>query len=325
MAESQLTLFPEDGQQKPAAKRCRKCGRTFPYTAEFFATRKATRFGLRARCLKCIRHETNWRGVDWRRALRLEVLTHYSGGSTPSCACCGVDIFEWLALDHLQGSSQEDCRKYGSPDHYFSRLKREGYPPHFQVACHNCNTCRSILGYCVHNPETKPEGLYRRKGGPKSVAITPVTEPAPFPVATCRVCKRVFPLTAKHFHKHASAATGFRGDCKECNHLAALESARARRRRFKEQVLAHYCQDNPRCECCGVTTFEFLTVDHLAGGGAEHRRREGFGDLCGWLVKNGMPGGYRILCFNCNLASGFYGSCPCRHHTPRITSGIEDK
>ena len=70
------------------------------------------------------------------------------------------------------------------------------------------------------------------------------------------------------------------------------------------------------CVCCGESYYEFLAVDHIEGGGNSHRKSLSktnsvhYGDLYNWLIKNNFPKGFQILCHNCNLAKGFYGSCP---------------
>lgn len=64
-----------------------------------------------------------------------------------------------------------------------------------------------------------------------------------------------------------------------------------------------------KCECCGDSTLEFLTIDHVAGvkpsGVPEWGR-----DLYMWLVRNDYPDGFRALCHNCNFAYGVHGICP---------------
>jgi hypothetical protein len=83
---------------------------------------------------------------------------------------------------------------------------------------------------------------------------------------------------------------------------------RAFHRRRRETVIAHY---GGRCACCGETEFEFLAIDHTNGGGEQHRAEVGQGsNMIGWLIDNGFPDGFRVLCHNCNQALGYYGRCP---------------
>lgn len=87
------------------------------------------------------------------------------------------------------------------------------------------------------------------------------------------------------------------------------EYRRNSNRRRREEVIAHY---GGKCECCGETTYEFLGIDHIEGGGGKHRKElatQGH-TLYTWLKKNNYPEGFRVLCHNCNMAIGFYGSCP---------------
>lgn len=90
--------------------------------------------------------------------------------------------------------------------------------------------------------------------------------------------------------------------------------------RHRIDVLYHYCNGDIKCQCCHETCIEFLTIDHINGGGNEHRRELGtarkdssnpsWGGMYKWLKKNNYPEGFRVLCFNCNCARGIYGYCP---------------
>lgn len=77
------------------------------------------------------------------------------------------------------------------------------------------------------------------------------------------------------------------------------------RRRNKELVFNHYGRS---CACCRENHEEFLTIDHILGGGNAHRKT--IGNIYAWLVKNNFPPEFQILCFNCNEAKHFYGVCP---------------
>ncbi len=82
---------------------------------------------------------------------------------------------------------------------------------------------------------------------------------------------------------------------------------RDRERQLRDEVLAQY---GGRCRCCGETKREFLSFDHVNGGGRKHRSEIGSGKIHRWLRKEGYPDGFRILCHNCNQALGAYGYCP---------------
>ncbi len=66
------------------------------------------------------------------------------------------------------------------------------------------------------------------------------------------------------------------------------------------------------CACCGETIRIFLTIDHINNDGAEHRRTiGGIGRFYRWLLKNGCPKGFQVMCRNCNWAKyANKGLCP---------------
>lgn len=78
--------------------------------------------------------------------------------------------------------------------------------------------------------------------------------------------------------------------------------------------LQAYGGADPFCGCCGESTLECLTLDHI-----EDRRSDGGvrvgGDRIGqvlysWLIRMNFPPGFRVRCFNCNCARGNRGYCP---------------
>jgi len=89
------------------------------------------------------------------------------------------------------------------------------------------------------------------------------------------------------------------------------------RERLRISALIAYSDDPPYCKCCGEHTLEFLTLDHVDGGGNATRSREGHrGGPAQYrrLRREGWPPGYQVLCWNCNAAKGLYGNCP--HQDP---------
>lgn len=68
-----------------------------------------------------------------------------------------------------------------------------------------------------------------------------------------------------------------------------------------------------KCICCGEEEIIFLTIDHINEDGNQHRKKEKIigSTFYRWLIKNNFPGGFQILCRNCNwgkYANG--GICP---------------
>lgn len=83
--------------------------------------------------------------------------------------------------------------------------------------------------------------------------------------------------------------------------------------KLKKEVFSHYGGSPPQCECCRESHIEFLEIDHVYGGGSEHRRElnnKGGKSFYVWLRVNKWPTGYRVLCSNCNQAYGAFGYCP---------------
>lgn len=74
--------------------------------------------------------------------------------------------------------------------------------------------------------------------------------------------------------------------------------------RLKISVLAHYNNGIVRCFRCGESRLACLSIDHIKGGGAKHRKelgvKSGF-NFYYWLRAHGYPEGYQTLCMNCQF------------------------
>lgn len=150
----------------------------------------------------------------------------------------------------------------------------------------------------------------------------------------CKPCGRLLDVE-KHFYRLGSG--GYHSWCKECasaqarrkyqepetrqkalseraayrkaNRDKLIENDRASRLLRKIRVFEHYGNGVAACVCCGVSEMEFLTLDHIAADGADHRkvlRKTQGGNGTGWfiykwLIDNNYPEGYQVLCFNCNV------------------------
>jgi hypothetical protein len=85
------------------------------------------------------------------QALKREAFNAYGGSR---CACCGEDQFVFLQLDHIEpgGASERNKSNLAGPKLY-AKLRREGFPPGYQVLCANCNFAKGLLGQCPHQKE----------------------------------------------------------------------------------------------------------------------------------------------------------------------------
>lgn len=98
--------------------------------------------------------------------------------------------------------------------------------------------------------------------------------------------------------------------CHECLKESNRRVANARHARRRQAALDRYGRI---CACCGEANTVFLAVDHVNGGGNNHRRVMGItgsASFYRWLDNNGWPDGFQTLCHNCNYAKHALGVCP---------------
>lgn len=114
---------------------------------------------------------------------------------------------------------------------------------------------------------------------------------------------------------------GFRVLCHNCNFRVVtkkpwvLEYQRRWYLKVKAAIFEHYGDQQPICACCGEGDPEVLTIDHIDGGGAQHRKVTGSGlGFYRWLQKNNYPPGFRLLCHNCNHGRSQTRTGACPHH-----------
>jgi hypothetical protein len=244
-------------------KICTNCGRELPATEEYFSKQKLKlgKYGLRADCKGCaniyskeyyednsekymimhkLYHDDNKTEISERinanhHNLKLQVINHYGG----CCTVCGITDLSFLTIDHINNDGSRGVNDSGS--HLYRKLKRNDFPPGFQVLCWNHNFLKQIELNITKHLDTKRANAGRR-----------------------------------YIHD------------------------------IKLMVISHYGSE---CECCGEPNIDLLTIDHVNGGGKKHRR--GINSMYHWLIKNGFPDGYRVLCFNCNSGRSVNGGiCP---------------
>lgn len=117
---------------------------------------------------------------------------------------------------------------------------------------------------------------------------------------------------------------GFRVLCHNCNFRESLRLRRASlvergsadvaslrlKAERKHSCLVAYGGRHPVCACCNESDLDVLSIDHLDGGGRQHRKETGDGsNFYQWLIRSRFPDGYRVLCLNCNFTLGLGQEC----------------
>jgi hypothetical protein len=123
---------------------CRDCEIQKPETPEHFYFRSdGRRDGLR--CRPCHSRDKN---ADNRR-VRDQILEAYGW----ACACCGEERYEFLEIDHVRGDGAAHRKKVGGALASLRDIIKQGFPPHYQVLCANCNRAKGKDRTCPHQLE----------------------------------------------------------------------------------------------------------------------------------------------------------------------------
>lgn len=101
--------------------------------------------------------------------------------------------------------------------------------------------------------------------------------------------------------------------------------------KIRQVCIEHYGGTPPKCACCGESHIEFLTLDHIHGGGRKHRMSlpKRSTALYKWIIDNDFPNMFRILCYNCNCSQAHRSYCPHEleatlHQRSSVASGNDD-
>jgi len=146
----------------------------------------------------------------------------------------------------------------------------------------------------------------------------------------CSCCGEMKEFSSFHKNNSPKSLLGLQSQCKDCRkkldggrkveraayYVRTRQTRRQVTKRYQEKVrletLTFYSKGTLCCACCGEATYEFLTLDHIGGGGNKHREevnRRGY-TFYSLLRQQGFPPGFQVLCMNCNWSKGKYGSCP---------------
>lgn len=130
----------------------------------------------------------------------------------------------------------------------------------------------------------------------------------------CSNCNRRLGLSL--FYKNKGVPSGLSSWCRDCASKDSKVYSRNNRKRIKDrvrkEVFSYYGGGDIKCVCCGEREIKFMSLDHINGNGGKERKetkRVGV-QFYAFLIRTGFPDGLQTLCYNCNLAKGFFGECP---------------
>lgn len=129
----------------------------------------------------------------------------------------------------------------------------------------------------------------------------------------CNRCKQF--KTPEEFSCNRRKKDGLDIYCKPCAvkrcreyFLRKPQVQRAYKRQWiseqKEKVFLHYSGGKIGCVSCNYSDQRALSIDHINGDGAEHRREIKHENIYRWIVKNNFPSGFQVLCMNCQFIKG---------------------
>lgn len=162
-----------------------------------------------------------------------------------------------------------------------------GAPDGLRYVCKDCDTETHRLYYSENPSKYRARSVVNREYAKQN--------------NLCRVCRNPLDGSAKTL-------------CVSC---AQKNRERTMRNRNRVKDACYGAYGGYRCVCCGETEKAFLCLDHIKGGGNIDRRKQfgsvtpGSGKLYRWLIANGFPAGYQVLCASCNVGKSRNGGiCP---------------
>lgn len=93
------------------------------------------------------------RAASRERAFQLKLATFDAYGGC-ICKCCEETEPMFLTIDHINEDGAAHRQSLGGKHmagkHFYNWLKKNNYPPGFQVLCFNCNFAKGHFGICPH-------------------------------------------------------------------------------------------------------------------------------------------------------------------------------
>lgn len=257
-------------------KACTKCGEVLPNSEEFFYRDVRHESRLLPICIECKRKLSKIQRDKKNEAQRLrreeEWKKYHPSPGKKMCKKC-ERVLDATTKNYVPDKGNRDgfrskCRDCSNQD---LRLKRAAEVEARKMEANDWlfpeEGRKRCTGKCGEVKELSE--FYWKDGKPRSECI--------------------------HCHKEREH------EYRKKNAAAIKIKTQKRRANDKLNVLSHYSNGNLTCNHCPETHVEFLCIDHIHGGGNEDRKKIGGGPtFYSWLIRNGYPEGYQVLCYNCN-------------------------
>ena len=180
--------------------------------------------------------------------------------------------------------------------------------------CSKCSTEFSIINFskskkskdglhsnCKNCDKSRHVGIYASNKLRTSISI-PESK-------LCNQCNKF-----KNRHDFSSSVTrksGLNVYCKSC--------CVNRNAKFKQSV--YESLGGSKCKNCGEAEVEFLTIQHIHGGGRLHRNQSNWKKLCKEILSDGdRTNKYEVLCANCNMVDSILKINLCMSNSVRSYS-----
>ncbi len=164
-------------------------------------------------------------------------------------------------------------------------LNDENWPPYLKKQ--HCLRCR----YCFNNNVPKNKEISDR--------LIELSKPAKF---NCITCEKLLILNDNWRDTNKKHGIYL---CNECKTI----KEKIRNLDIREMLQNGY---NNKCNCCGESSWQFLTVDHIFNDGVHDRKMHFCGEkFFNYLIELNFPTDrYQLLCMNCNYSKAKYNFCP---------------
>ena len=111
--------------------------------------------------------------------------------------------------------------------------------------------------------------------------------------------KRILKRCKKWYLKNKKKMEKYKKIWRLKNHERILKTGNAHRQQVKKECFFHYSPDM-KCQHCGYSDIRTLSIDHIDGKGAFHRRKDkNCRNIYVWLKEREYPSGFQVLCMNC--------------------------